>query len=92
MPHGGGNRPGRIPRPDRARDLARHPAMPILGRIDGIRLRPQDIITTQRVLGYAALFGVLNVVIMTALATLFSFLYNLSATVLGGLEVTLAED
>ena len=54
--------------------------------------RLQDIITTQRVLGYAALFGVLNVVIMTALATLFSFLYNLSATVLGGLEVTLAED
>lgn len=54
--------------------------------------RLQEIITTQRVLGYAALFGVLNVVIMTALATLFSFLYNLSATVLGGLEVTLAED
>lgn len=54
--------------------------------------RLQDIITTERVLGYTALFAVLNVVIITALSTLFSFLYNLAASVLGGLEVTLAED
>ena len=30
--------------------------------------------------------------IITAVATLFAFLYNLAATVMGGLEVTLAED
>jgi hypothetical protein len=35
---------------------------------------------------------VVDVLIFTALATLGSFLYNLAATVLGGLEVTLAED
>lgn len=45
-----------------------------------------------RVLGFAATVSAVNVVIMTALATLMSFLYNLAAAVLGGLEVTLAED
>lgn len=45
-----------------------------------------------RVIGFTALIAVPEVIIFTALATLFSFLYNLSATVLGGLEVTLAED
>ena len=41
---------------------------------------------------FAALISVINVVLPTALATLFAFLYNLAATVMGGLEVTLAED
>lgn len=52
----------------------------------------QQYINTQKVLGVAALLAVVDVVIFTALATLGSFLYNLAATVLGGLEVTLAED
>lgn len=47
---------------------------------------------TKKVLGFSAMIAAADVVIFTALATLFSFLYNLSATVLGGLEVTLAED
>ena len=46
----------------------------------------------QKVLGLAAILAVIDVLIFTALATLGSFLYNLAATVLGGLEVTLAED
>lgn len=49
-------------------------------------------ITGQRVMGVTTMIAAADVVIFTALATLFSFLYNLSATVLGGLEVTLAED
>lgn len=49
-------------------------------------------ITRDRVLGYTVLIAAADVVLFTALATLFSFLYNLAATVLGGLEVTLAED
>lgn len=49
-------------------------------------------VTGERVVGFTALIAAADVVIFTALATLFSFLYNLSATVLGGLEVTLAED
>lgn len=49
-------------------------------------------INTRRATGLAALIGAIDVVIFTALATVFSFLYNLSATMLGGLEITLAED
>lgn len=45
-----------------------------------------------KILGFTALLSAANVVISTALATLFAFLYNLSAQVLGGIEVTLAED
>ncbi len=45
-----------------------------------------------RVLGFTALIGVVNVVLLTALGTLGAFLYNLSATLLGGIEITLAED
>jgi len=45
-----------------------------------------------RVLGFTTLIAVVDVVLVTALATLGAFLYNLSANLLGGLEVTLAED
>lgn len=45
-----------------------------------------------RVLGFTAIWCVVSVVLTTALATLMGFLYNLAAGVLGGLEVTLAED
>ena len=49
-------------------------------------------INGSRVLGLSALLAAVDVVILTAVATLFAFLYNLAATVIGGLEVTLAED
>ena len=45
-----------------------------------------------RVLGFTTLIAVVDIVLVTALATLGAFLYNLSASLLGGLEVTLAED
>lgn len=45
-----------------------------------------------RVLGFTTLVSVINVVLITALCTLGAFLYNLSASLLGGLELTLAED
>lgn len=51
-----------------------------------------DYIGLRRVLGVASLIAVVDVVLITALATLGSFLYNLSATLLGGIEVTLAEE
>lgn len=59
---------------------------------DTTPFRVQEYINTQKVLGVAALIAVVDVVILTALATLGSFLYNLAATMLGGLEITLAED
>lgn len=52
----------------------------------------QDYISTNKVLGLSALIAAVNVVLITALGTLTAFLYNLSANILGGLEVTLAED
>nr|WP_300147446.1 DUF3566 domain-containing protein [Propionicimonas sp.] len=54
--------------------------------------RIEDYINTNKVLGITALLAVINVVISTALGTLTAFLYNLSANILGGLELTLAED
>lgn len=50
------------------------------------------ILSLNRILGFAAVVAAIDVVILTALATLAAFLYNLAATVMGGLEVTLAED
>ncbi len=54
--------------------------------------RLDDYINGRRLLGFTAVIGAINVVLLTALATLFSWLYNLAASVMGGLEVTLAED
>ncbi len=45
-----------------------------------------------RVLGWAAILSVVNIVLLTALATLGAFLYNICSSLVGGLQVTLAED
>ena len=52
----------------------------------------EGFVAMSRVLGFTTLVAVVDVVLITALATLGAFLYNLSASLLGGLEVTLAED
>lgn len=52
----------------------------------------EEYTALSRVLGFVTLIAVVDVVLLTALATLGAFLYNLSASLLGGLEVTLAED
>jgi nitrogen fixation-related uncharacterized protein len=54
-----------------------------------------DILTYvgfERVMTLTALLAGVNVVLMTALATLGAFLYNLAASLVGGLHVTLTED
>ncbi|MEV8516184.1 DUF3566 domain-containing protein [Dactylosporangium sp. NPDC051484] len=48
-------------------------------------------VTAKGVIGGAALLGVVNVVLFTALATLGSFIYNVCADLVGGIELTLAE-
>jgi hypothetical protein len=58
----------------------------------GNDFRVQDYIGTGRVLGFTMLVSAVDVVLLTAIATLGAFLYNLAATLLGGIEVTLAED
>ena len=59
---------------------------------DQTPIRIEDYVNTNKVMGITALIGVINVLILTALGTIFAFLYNLSANILGGLECTLAED
>ena len=52
----------------------------------------EDYVGTQRVLGFTMLVAAVDVILITAIATLAAFLYNMSAALLGGIEVTLAED
>lgn len=52
----------------------------------------EDYVSLKKVLGLTMLIAVLDVVLMTALATLGAFLYNLAASLLGGVELTLAEE
>lgn len=51
----------------------------------------QNLINPQLVLGAAAVVGAVNIVLFTALATIGSFIYNLCADMVGGLEVTFAD-
>lgn len=52
----------------------------------------ESFLSMPRVMAITSVIAVINVVLMTALATLGSFIYNLSAGFVGGVEVTLAED
>ncbi|MEP7091506.1 MAG: DUF3566 domain-containing protein [Nocardioidaceae bacterium] len=52
----------------------------------------QNYVGTSRVLGFTMIVAVVDVVLITAISTLGAFLYNLAAALLGGVEVTLAED
>jgi hypothetical protein len=47
--------------------------------------------TASRVLGYTALLGSLNIVLITAMCTIGAVIYNLTSRLIGGVEVTLRE-
>jgi Transmembrane domain of unknown function (DUF3566) len=51
-----------------------------------------DYLGMSRVLGFTMLVSVIDVILITAIATLGAFLYNMAASLLGGIELTLAED
>jgi hypothetical protein len=51
-----------------------------------------SVLSFTRVEGYMFIVALVDVVLVTALATLGAYLYNLSSGFVGGLEVTLAED
>ena len=54
-------------------------------------LNPASWFSAARILGYTALIGTLNVLLITALATVWSVIYNMAADLVGGVEVTLKE-
>jgi hypothetical protein len=64
----------------------------VIGGDTGASFDVEDYVGMSRVLGFTMIVAVVDVVLITAIATLGAFLYNLAATLLGGLEVTLAED
>jgi hypothetical protein len=49
------------------------------------------VFNPKAIIGGATILGVINVVILTALATLGAFLYNLCADIAGGIEVVIGE-
>lgn len=74
--------------------------MGVWDKLNGISseiLQPTDegggepLISAGRVFGVAAIIGAVNIVLFSALATVGAFIYNVSADLAGGLEVTLAE-
>jgi hypothetical protein len=57
---------------------------------DGFRI--EDYLGMSRVMGFTMIVAVVDVVLITVIATLGAFLYNLAAALLGGVEVVLAEE
>ena len=51
-----------------------------------------DYVRFDRVLTMAALVAIVDVVLLTALATLCAFLYNIAASLVGGVHLTLTDD
>ncbi len=51
-----------------------------------------SLVGFSRVMGVALVLAAIEIVLVSALTTLFAFLYNLSVGLTGGLEVTLSED
>jgi hypothetical protein len=64
----------------------------VLGGDSAQNFDVRNYVGTSRVLGFTMFVAVVDVVLITAISTLGAFLYNLAAALLGGVEVTLAED
>ena len=64
----------------------------VVNQDKGSQFDIKNYVAMSRVMGITMLISVIDVVLITALATLGAFIYNMSAAMLGGIEVTLAED
>ncbi len=64
----------------------------VVGSQEAAGFDVENYLGTSRVLGFTMLVAVVDVVLLTAIATLGAFLYNMAAALLGGVEMTLAED
>ena len=63
-----------------------------VGGDSGKQFDIEQYVGTSRIIGFTMIVAVIDVILITAIATLGAFLYNLAAALLGGIEVTLAED
>ncbi|MCV7170086.1 DUF3566 domain-containing protein, partial [Mycobacterium manitobense] len=50
-----------------------------------------ELVSSSTIFGGAALIGLVNIVILSAMATAGAFIYNLTTDLVGGVEVTLAD-
>ena len=50
-----------------------------------------ELVSSGTIFGGAALIGLVNIVLLTAMATVGVFIYNLTTDLVGGVEVTLAD-
>ncbi|WP_144206807.1 DUF3566 domain-containing protein [Mycobacterium tilburgii] len=50
-----------------------------------------ELVSSGTIFGGAVLIGLVNIVLLTAMATIGAFVYNLTADLIGGIEVTLAD-
>ncbi len=50
-----------------------------------------ELVSSGTIFGGAVLIGLVNVVLLTAMATIAAFVYNLTTDLIGGIEVTLAD-
>jgi hypothetical protein len=64
----------------------------VVGGEDAAGWDVETYVGLSRVMGFTMLVAVVDVVLITAIATLGAFLYNMAAALLGGVEMTLAED
>jgi hypothetical protein len=64
----------------------------VVGGEDAGSFDVEKYVGMSRVMGFTMLVAVVDVILITAIATLGAFLYNMAAALLGGVELTLAED
>ena len=50
-----------------------------------------ELVSSGTIFGAAVLIGLVNIVLLTAAATIGAFIYNLTTDLIGGVEVTLAD-
>ncbi len=64
----------------------------VLSSNNGSKFDLMDYIGLGRVVSRSIVIGVIDVILMTALATLGAFLYNVCSGLVGGLQLTLTDD
>ncbi len=50
-----------------------------------------DLVSSGTIFGGAVLIGLVNIVLLSSMATIGAFIYNLTTDLIGGVEVTLAD-